>query len=115
MPPFTQRPPKRARTGVSEYLSLDHLSYFECIVTDANASIDPFAIPPVDPVSPARRSTPFGLLMQLDVTHGGGLPEEQFRALFLKCRRCCIVATKSAMRHHICRFQIIDLTGDSDA
>ncbi|KAF7294022.1 hypothetical protein MKEN_01448300 [Mycena kentingensis (nom. inval.)] len=100
-----ERENKRQRTN--DGLSADAVS----------ASILPtVSLPPL----PQPTST-FSSLLQLDAGNNAGLTVGQFKRLFVKCRACPIVTTKSAFEDHICRPQaefedVIDLTlSDSDA
>ncbi|KAF7327181.1 hypothetical protein MKEN_00295200 [Mycena kentingensis (nom. inval.)] len=99
-----ERPNKRQRTGSNSYA--------------VTAAILPTIAPPPLP----EPTSTFSSLLQLDAGSNAGLTIGQFKRLFVRCRACPIVTTKSAFEDHICRPQaeleseVIDLTvSDSDA
>ena len=73
------------------------------------------------PLPRRKPTTTFGSLMALDSTRRGGLTEEEFNKLFLKCSHCRLILTKGTFRAHTCEpttvrlpqnAEIIDLTMD---
>lgn len=67
----------------------------------------------------AVEDSPVSKLIRLNSFIFPGLPEEEFQALFTKCRECHWIMTRRAFIYHSCQSvvptaQVIDLTMDSD-
>lgn len=66
----------------------------------------------------AVEDSPYSKLIRLNSVVFPGLPENEFQALFSKCRRCRWIMTQRAFRYHTCLpavSDIIDLTMDDSS